>query len=95
MVFTVLSIVNFFLQKYLGQFDPFCRALMCLLVVMDTLFIFWFLRIFSSLTKIVVLLAQVIRDLGAFFMFIVLMLVFFSQIPSIIGMGNVRHPGPF
>lgn len=68
---------------------------MCLLVVMDTLFIFWFLRIFSSLTKIVVLLAQVIRDLGAFFMFIVLMLVFFSQIPSIIGMGNVRHPGPF
>ena len=68
---------------------------MCLLVVMDTLFIFWFLRIFSSLTKIVVLLAQVFGGLRDFFMFIVLMLIFFSQIPSIIGMGNVRIPGPF
>lgn len=94
-VFTILSIVNFFLQYSLGKFHPGCRALMCILVVMDMLFIFWFLRIFSSLTKIVVLLAQVFKDLGRFFMFIVLMLVFFSQVPSIIGMGNVRIPGPF
>lgn len=51
---------------------------MCILVVMDTIFIFWFLRIFSSLTKIVVLLAQVLFGLRDFFMFIGLMLLFFS-----------------
>jgi hypothetical protein len=57
---------------------------------MITLKTFFFLRMFSSLTPIVVMLQNVIYDLRIFLFFYTIMLFFFSLLFAVLGMGNFK-----
>ena len=63
---------------------------MCFMILMITLKTFFFLRMFSSLTPIVVMLQNVIYDLRIFLFFYTIMLFFFSLLFAVLGMGNFK-----
>lgn len=56
---------------------------------------FMFLRIFASLSPIVNMLRNVVYDLRIFLTFYVILVVLFSLLIGIIGVGNPKHPGKY
>lgn len=91
-VYYVAGITNIVLQ-YLPQygFGPrsvTCKCLMCYLVVNMIVKVFFYLRIFESMTGIVVMLTNVIADLRAFMLFYCILLWLCSHMFMIIGLGN-------
>ena len=52
----ILSLINIYMQLMVGPYEIQCRIIMCLMVVNITSKTFFFLRIFPSLTPIVVMI---------------------------------------
>ena len=69
-----------------------CQVLMCYLVVNLIIKTFFYLRIFDSMTGIVVMLTNVIFDLRAFMLFYVILLWLSSHMFMVIGLGNNLPP---
>jgi hypothetical protein len=51
---------------------------------------FFFLRIFETFTKLVIMIRNVMFDLKEFIMFYILLLTMFSVILGVLGVGNFR-----
>jgi hypothetical protein len=84
----ILSLINIYMQVMVGPYEIQCRIIMCLMVINITVKTFFFLRIFPSLTPIVVMIQKVIYDLRIFLFFYTTMLFFFSLLFSVLGLGN-------
>lgn len=69
-----------------------CKVLMCYLVCNLIIKTFFYLRIFDSMTGIVVMLTNVIFDLRAFMLFYVILLWLSSHMFMVIGLGNNLPP---
>ena len=82
------SIANSVLQIFMGPFHLYTRALMCIIVVLLITKTFFFLRIFPTLTPIVVMLTNVIFDLRIFLFFYFILILLFSQLFAVLGLGN-------
>lgn len=67
---------------------------MCVIVIFLILKTFFFLRIFSNLTPIVVMLTNVIYDLRIFLFFYIILVFLFSQMYTVLGLGIVNQPMP-
>lgn len=63
-------------------------SIIILLLVVKT---FFFLRIFSTLTPLVVMLTSVFGDLRPFMLFYSILIVMLGQLYCILGLGNVMH----
>jgi len=84
----LLSLINIYMQISVGPYEIQCRIIMCLMVINITVKTFFFLRIFPSLTPIVVMIQKVIYDLRIFLFFYTTMLFFFSLLFCVLGLGN-------
>lgn len=62
-------------------------AIIVLLLIAKT---FFFLRIFPTLTPIVVMLTNVIYDLRIFLFFYTILILLFSQLFAVLGLGNAQ-----
>jgi hypothetical protein len=71
------SIMNVFLQNILGPFHIVCRVIMLIIVIQVLLKTFFFLRIFPSLTPVIVMLKTVIYDLRIFMLFYLILITLF------------------
>jgi hypothetical protein len=87
-LYIVGMVQNIVLQTVLGPFVIWSRISMCIIVIALLIKTFFFLRIFPTLTPIVVMLTEVIFDLRVFLMFYVILILFFSQIYAVLGLGN-------
>lgn len=72
------SIANAVLQITYGPYQLASRILMCILVILLISKTFFFLRIFPTLTPIVVMLTNVIFDLKIFLFFYFILILLFS-----------------
>ena len=61
---------------------------MCLIVLFQIVKCFFFLRLFNSLTPIIVMLKNVVYDLRIFLMFYGILIFMMGQCYAIIGLGN-------
>lgn len=91
-VYYVAGISNIVLQ-YLpdhgfGPRSVTCKILMCYLVCNMIIKAFFYLRIFESMTGIVVMLTNVISDLRAFMLFYIILLWLCAHMFMVIGLGN-------
>jgi hypothetical protein len=82
------SITNVVLQSLYGPYFLPCKILMCLIVGLLIIKSFFFLRIFPSLTPIVVMITNVVYDLRIFLLFYFILIFQFCQIYAIMGLGN-------
>lgn len=96
-VYYIAGITNIVLQYLPDQgFGPrsvTCKVLMCYLVVNMIIKCFFYLRIFESMTGIVVMLTNVISDLRAFMLFYIILLWLSSHMFMVIGLGNIYVEG--
>ena len=67
---------------------------MTILLIQQLQKTFFFLRIFESLSYIVTMIFQVISDLKVFLLFYFILLVIFSFVFAVLGVGN-KHFGEF
>jgi len=72
------SIANGILQITMGPAHISSKIVMCIIVVLLITKTFFFLRIFPSLTPIVVMLSEVIFDLKVFLFFYAILILLFS-----------------
>ena len=72
------SIANAILQIMYGPYQLPSRILMCVPVILLIAKTFFFLRIFPTLTPIVVMLTNVIFDLKIFLLFYFILILLFS-----------------
>ena len=86
----ILSLINIYMQLMVGPYEIQCRIIMCLMVINITVKSFFFMRIFPSLTPVVVMLSKVIYDLRIFLFFYGTLLFFFCLLYSVLGLGNDR-----
>lgn len=95
-VYYVAGITNIILQYLPNQgFGPrsvTCKVLMCYLVCNMIIKAFFYLRIFESMTGIVVMLTNVISDLRAFMLFYIILLWLCAHMFMVIGLGNNLPP---
>jgi hypothetical protein len=89
------SIGNIYCQMFLSPFILLSKILMIIVVILALIKTFFFLRIFESLSPIVTMLTNVIYDLRIFLFFYTILLVLFSLLFGILGVGNVKVPGGF
>ena len=89
-LYYIAGITNIILQynKDFGPTSVTCKVLMCYLVVNMIVKSFFYLRIFESMTGIVVMLQNVIADLRAFMLFYAILLWLTSHMFMVIGLGN-------
>ena len=85
------SVANFFLQHIYGPYHIICRSLMIIIVLQVLVKTFSFMRIFKSLSSIVVLMQTVFYDLRIFMMFYVILLGLFCQCFAVLGLGADYH----
>jgi len=85
------SLANCILQFIYGPELLLTKVIMITLVILLITKTFFFLRMFDSLTPIVVMITTVIFDLRIFLLFYTILIVLFSQIYAVIGLGNARH----
>lgn len=52
---------------------------------------FFFMRIFEQFTKLVIMIKNVISDLREFMIFYFILLIMFSVILGVLGVGNYEH----
>lgn len=88
MIYIWGSLANSVLQMIYGPQELILKVMMIFLVCLLITKTFFFLRMFSSLTPIVVMITTVIYDLRIFMMFYTILILLFSQIFSVIGLGN-------
>ena len=85
------SIINCIVQIVYGPFHPACRILMVFIIMLLLVKTFFFLRIFASLTPLVVMLSNVFGDLRPFMLFYTILIVMLGQLYAVLGLGNVLH----
>ena len=61
---------------------------MCIIVVFLIIKTFFFLRIYPTLTPIIVMLKCVVYDLRIFLFFYAILITLFSQLLAVLGLGN-------
>ena len=83
------SISNLFLQNMLGPYHIACRSIMIIIVLQVLLKSFFFLRVFPSLTPVIVMLKTVIYDLRIFMLFYTILIFLFCQVFAVLGLGNL------
>lgn len=88
MLYISNSIINIFMQLRLGPFHIVSKIFMVAIVLLLITKTFFFLRIFPTLTPIVVMIQNVIYDLRIFLMFYLILIALFCQIFGILGLGN-------
>lgn len=88
MAYLIMSFTNLYLQVALGPFHTLCRLIMCFIICVVIMKTFFYLRIFPSLTPIVVMINSVIYDLRVFLFFYFLLISFFCLVYSVLGLGN-------
>jgi len=84
------SVANAILQILYDPFQLPARILMCIIVGLLIVKTFFFLRIFPTLTPIVVMLTNVIWDLKIFLLFYAILILLFSQLFAVLGLGNAQ-----
>ena len=94
MSYIVMSICNVYIQVVLGPFNTFCRLVMCFIILVVITKTFFYLRIFPSLTPIVVMINSVIFDLRIFMFFYMLLVSFFCLVFAVLGLGNESVHNP-
>ena len=82
------SFMSIGFQNILGPLNFWSRTVMIISVLMLLVKTFFFLRIFKSLSYLVTMLQTVIYDLRIFGLFYVILLVLFSLIIDVLGIGN-------
>lgn len=82
------SILNLFLQNVLGPYSVVCKIIMIVIVLQVLLKTFFFLRVFPSLTPVIVMLKVVIYDLRIFMLFYTILIALLSQVFAVLGLGN-------
>lgn len=95
MVYIYGSITNIFLQLTLGPFHIASRIIMCIIIILLIVKTFFFMRIFPSLTPLVVMLTSVFADLKAFMTFYTILIIMLGQLYAIIGLANAMKKGKF
>ena len=65
---------------------------MCFIVVFLIIKTFFFLRIYPTLTPIIVMLKSVVYDLRIFLFFYIILISLFSQLLAVVGLGNKYDP---
>lgn len=91
MIYVSLSLTNIYFQVQEGPYHIASRAIMCLIVLQIVNKTFFFLRIFPSLTPIVVMITSVIYDLRIFMFFYFIMISFFCLLYAVIGLGQPQQ----
>ena len=91
MIYVSLSLTNIYFQVQEGPYHIASRAIMCLIVLQLINKTFFFLRIFPSLTPIVVMITSVIYDLRIFMFFYFIMISFFCLLYAVIGLGQPQQ----
>lgn len=81
------SIVNVFLQNLLGPFHIVCKIIMIVIVLQVLLKTFFFLRVYPTLTPIIVMLKTVIYDLRIFMLFYTILIGLFCMVLAVLGLG--------
>jgi hypothetical protein len=81
------SIINVFLQNVLGPFHIVCKVIMIVIVLQVLLKSFFFLRVYPTLTPIIVMLKTVIYDLRIFMLFYSLLIGIFCLVFAVLGLG--------
>lgn len=81
------SIVNVFLQNMLGAYHIACKILMIIIVLQVLIKSFFFLRVYPTLTPIIVMLKTVIYDLRIFMLFYTILLLKFCLLLAVLGLG--------
>jgi hypothetical protein len=87
MLYTYGSITNIFIQVSYGPFHLASRVSMILIVAMVLMKTFYFLRIFPSLTPIVIMIQTVLYDLRIFLLFYFILIFGFCQVFAVLGLG--------
>lgn len=80
---------------FMGAFELLPKILMTVIIILALNKTFFFLRIFESLSPIVTMLTNVIYDLRIFLLFYTILVVLFSLLLGVLGVGNVKVPGEF
>lgn len=93
--FVNLSSISCILQLLLHPRSLTCKIIMILVIFLGLLRTFTFLKIVASLSPIVTMLTNVVFDLRIFLFFYVILVVLFSLLLGIIGLGNSDIEGPF
>lgn len=83
-----ISYLNIILQFIIGHKPVICKLLMWIIVIFQIVKTFFFLRIFPTLTPIIVMLKNVVYDLRIFLFFYILLLTGLSQLLAVLGVGN-------
>lgn len=81
------SIINVVLQNVLGPFHIVCKVIMIIIVLQVLLKSFFFLRVYPTLTPIIVMLKTVIYDLRIFMLFYTLLCGIFCLVFAVLGLG--------
>lgn len=93
--FNFNALLNFILQTKLTPTHIACKLSIMSLVLINLLRLFSILRIFSSLTPIVIMLSRVIVDLTNFLVFFFIIIFMFALVMGVLGVGNVNVEGKF
>lgn len=94
-LYIIVSIVNIVVQFLNGPFIIACKLMMMFILLIGLYKTFMFLRIFSSLSPIVNMLKNVIYDLRIFLTFYAILIVLFSLLFGILGVGNPNIEGGY
>lgn len=83
------SVANLPLQILLGPAHHASMTIMCMIVILLLIKTFFFLRILTDFTPIVIMLTNVIYDLQQFLFFYIILVFMFSFIFAVMGLGLV------
>lgn len=75
--------------------DIACKILMIFIILLAVIKTFFYLKIFAALSPIVTMLANVIYDLRIFMLFYIILIVLFSLLLGVLGLGNKNIEGGF
>jgi len=89
------SIANIVLQNLYDPENLVCKLIMIFIILLAVLKTFHYLRIFGDLSPIVTMLTNVMIDLRIFMMFYIILIVLFSLLLGILGIGNKHIKGGF
>ena len=81
------SLINIPLQVLLGPSNRVAMTVMCIIVILLVIKTFFFLRILTNFTPIVIMLTNVIYDLRQFLFFYGILCFMFSLIYAAMGLG--------
>ena len=90
-----VSIANIVLQNMLDPEDIACKILMIFIILLAVLKTFFYLKIFAALSPIVTMLTNVVYDLRIFMLFYIILIVLFSLLLGVLGLGNRNIAGDF